>query len=206
MDTLDTLDTRPLNVRTEYQTFSQDQLKSIQKNISKNFSILLFNVRTSGNVGMTIRSACLLGCREVIICGRKKYDARFTTGSHNYIPITYNDDILKVNIKTVSPGQFTETLNYDVDRFIEFVKHNNFTPVFLEQGGQSIQEIHWATITNPLIVIGNESCGVPMDFIKTVKQNLNVLLTSIPQSSVMRSLNVSIAASIAMWEISKSLN
>ena len=66
-----------LNVRTEYQTFSQERLKLIQKKISKNFSILLFNVRTSGNVGMTIRSACLLGCREVIICGRKKYDARF---------------------------------------------------------------------------------------------------------------------------------
>ena len=202
---METIDTRPLNVRTEYQTFSQDRLKSIQKNVSKNFSILLFNVRTNGNVGMTIRSACLLGCSQVIICGRKKYDARFTTGSHNYIPITYNQDILKVTINTVSPGNFTETLDYDVDRFIEFVKANNFTPVFLEQCGQPIQEIHWPTVTNPLLIIGNESCGIPMDFIKNVKQNLNILLTSIPQSSVMRSLNVSVAASIAMWEITKSL-
>jgi tRNA G18 (ribose-2'-O)-methylase SpoU len=203
---MESMDTRPLNVRTEYQTFSQDQLKLIQKNISKNFSILLFNVRTSGNVGMTIRSACLLGCREVIICGRKKYDARFTTGSHNYIPITYNDDILKVTINTVSPDKFTEILDYNVHEFINFVKMKGFTPVFLEQCGQPIQEIHWNTVINPLLIIGNESCGIPMEFINTVKQNLNVLLTSIPQSSVMRSLNVSVAASIAMWEITKSLN
>jgi tRNA G18 (ribose-2'-O)-methylase SpoU len=206
MKTMETLDTRILNVRTEYQTFSQERLKLIQKNISKNFSILLFNVRTSGNVGMTIRSACLLGCREVIICGRKKYDARFTTGSHNYIPITYNDDILKVTIKTVSPGEFTETLSYNVNKFIEFVKANKFTPVFLEQCGQPVQEINWTTVTNPLIVVGNESCGIPMDFIKKVQKEIEILLTSIPQYSVMRSLNVSVAASIAMWEITKSLN
>ena len=155
---------------------------------------------------MTIRSACLLGCREVIICGRKKYDARFTTGSHNYIPITYNQDILHVEINTVSPGNFTETLNYNVERFIRFVVANNYTPVFLEQCGQPVQEIHWQTVTNPLLIIGNESLGIPMDFIKTVREQINVLFISIPQSSVMRSLNVSVAASIAMWEISKSLN
>ena len=197
---------RPLNVRTEYQNFSQDRLKNIQQRLSKNFRILLFNVRTDGNVGMTIRSACLLGCREVIICGRKKYDARFTTGSHNYVPITYNDDILNVQIKTVSPGNFTETLSYEVERFIEFIVTNRYTPVFLEQGGQPIQEIHWQTITNPLLIIGNESSGIPMDFIKTVRARLNGVFTSISQSSVMRSLNVSVAASIAMWEITKSLN
>jgi len=197
---------RPLNVRTEYQEFSQDRLKLIQKNISKNFRILLFNVRTDGNVGMTIRSACLLGCREVIICGRKKYDARFTTGSHNYVPVTYNKFILNVTIKTVSPGNFKETVSYNVERFIEFVVTNNYTPVFLEQGGQLIQDIHWQTVTNPLLIIGNESSGIPMDFIKNVRERLNCVFISIPQSSVMRSLNVSVAASIAMWEISKSLN
>ena len=49
------MDNRPLNVRTEYQDFSQEKLKKIQKSLSKNFSILLFNIIKSVNLGMTIR-------------------------------------------------------------------------------------------------------------------------------------------------------
>ena len=190
------MDERPLNVRTEYQDFSQEHLKTIQQSLSKNFSILLFNIRTNGNVGMIIRSACLLGCKQIVICGRKKYDARFTTGAHHYIPIVYNENILKVDIKCKALGTFEEIVNYCLD--------NSFTPIFLEQGGTDIQSISWKIIDNPLIVIGNESLGIPRNFILTVKSLIpQTIITSIPQYSVMRSLNVSVAASIAMWEISK---
>ena len=89
MENVEKVDPRPLNVRSEYQSFSRERLKKIQKSLSKNFSILLFNVRTSGNVGMTIRSACLLGCNEVIICGRKKFDARFSVGSEHYLSLIH---------------------------------------------------------------------------------------------------------------------
>ena len=42
-----------------------------------------------------------------------------------------------------------------------------------------------------------------MKFIKNVKKVLKIYLIAISQYSVMRSLNVSVAASIAMWEITK---
>lgn len=196
------MDNRPLNVRTEYQDFSQEKLKKIQKGISKNFSILLFNIRTSGNLGMTIRSACLMGCKQVIVCGRKKYDARFAVGSEHYIPLVFWETPLRVTINCLSPGKFEEILEYSPQEFVKLC--GNLTPVFLEQGGQDIQTVKWQTIENPLIIVGNESCGIPMDFIKTVKRLLpGTVVTSIPQCSVMRSFNVSIAASIAMWEIGK---
>jgi tRNA G18 (ribose-2'-O)-methylase SpoU len=79
----------PLNVRTEYQEFNVEHLKKIQKSLTNNVGVLLFNVRTDGNVGMVIRQACLMGCNKVIICGRKTYDRRFTVGSHNYIDIIH---------------------------------------------------------------------------------------------------------------------
>jgi len=197
-------DTHPLNVRTELQHFNQVLLKKIQNRLSKNFSILLFNVRTGGNIGMSIRTACLLGCKEVIICGRKQYDRRFTTGSHNYIPINYWNTPLKVNINCISPNETEEIIEYNP---IEFVKMcGERTPIFIELGGKDIRTISWKLIENPLLIVGNETSGIPNHFIKTVKKLIpETIIISIPQFSVMRSLNVSVAASIAMWEIAKEI-
>ena len=202
MENVEKVDTRPLNVRSEYQSFNQSTLKTIQKSLSKNFSIVLFNVRTSGNIGMTIRSACLLGCKEVIICGRKKFNARFSIGSEHYIPIIYWDTPLKVSITCKNPFEFRETLEYNPKEFAKMCGDN--TPVFLEQSGDDITTVKWQTIRNVLLIVGNESCGIPGSFINDVKKLIPGTQTvSIPQWSVMRSMNVAVAASIAMWEITK---
>jgi tRNA G18 (ribose-2'-O)-methylase SpoU len=198
------IDERPINVRTELQHFNEVLLKKIQNGLSKNFSILLFNVRTGGNIAMSIRTACLLGCKEVIICGRKQYDKRFTTGSHNYIKVTYWSTPLKVNINCISPNETEEIIEYNP---IEFAKMcGDRTPIFIEQGGKDIRTISWKLLENPLLIVGNETSGIPYDFIKTVKKLIpETIIISIPQFSVMRSLNVSVAASIAMWEIAKEI-
>lgn len=198
-------DSRPLNVRSEYQNYDNKTLKIIQNQLTKNFSICLFNIRTSGNIGMTIRSACLLGCREVIICGRKKFDARFSVGSEHYIDLIYWDTPLRVTIFNKNPYESQEILDYDP---LEFVKMcGQRTPVFLEQGGKDIRDVSWKLIENPLLIIGNESCGIPKDFIETVKKLItDTQLVTIPQYSVMRSMNVAVAASIAMWEITCKIN
>ena len=198
------IDERPINVRTELQHFNEVLLKKIQNGLSKNFSILLFNVRTGGNIAMSIRTACLLGCKEVIICGRKQYDKRFTTGSHNYIKVTYWSTPLKVNINCLKPNQTEEIIEYNP---IEFAKMcGDRTPIFIEQGGKDIRTISWKLLENPLLIVGNETSGIPYDFIKTVKKLIpETIIISIPQFSVMRSLNVSVAASIAMWEIAKEI-
>ena len=197
-------DTRPLNVRTEYQDLSINTLKNIQESLSKDVSVLLFNVRTDGNIGMIIRQACLLGCKEVFICGKKQYDRRFTVGSHNYIQVTHWNTPLHVQSDTVSPFHFKETVTYNVEEFIKLA--GCFTPIFLEQGGKNIQEIQWKIIEHPLLILGNESVGIPQDFINTVKKRMKCITVSIPQCSVLRSMNVAIAGSIALWEIIKDLS
>jgi tRNA G18 (ribose-2'-O)-methylase SpoU len=199
---------RPLNVRTEYQHLSQETLKTIQKNISLNYEILLFNIRTSGNVGMIVRTACLMGCKGVIICGRKHFDKRFTVGAENYIPVTYLEKPLTVTIyckKGTNPVIYHETVYYNVNEFVKCCEGR--TPVFLEQNGTNIQEIPWKLVENPLVILGNESIGIPEDFIRSVKLKIPETLTvSIPQLSVMRSLNVAVAASIVLWEIKTKLS
>ena len=192
-----------LNVRNEYQNLPVETLKQIQQNLNNNVSILLFNIRTDGNIGLIIRQACLMGCKKIIICGRKHYDKRFTVGSHNYINIEYWDTPLKVTISTVSPGVHKTKVEYD---YMEFLKKiENYTPIFLEQGGTDIKEISWKLIENPLVIVGNESSGIPISFIKNIKLiKKSTKIVSIPQCSVMRSMNVAMATSIILWEISKS--
>ena len=199
---------RPLNVRSEYQGLEPEQLKKIQNGLSFNCEVLLFNIRTSGNIAMIIRTACLMGCKQVIICGRKHYDKRFTVGAENYIPVNYIEKPLKVTIdckKGTNPVEYIETYDYNVEEFIKCCEGR--TPVFLEQGGKDIRGISWKLVENPLVILGNESIGIPKDFIKSVKEILPQTLTvSIQQYSVMRSLNVAVAASIVLWEINRQSN
>jgi tRNA G18 (ribose-2'-O)-methylase SpoU len=198
--------TRPLNIRDEYRSCSKEKLVEIQKSMNMETELLLFNVRTSGNIAMIIRSACLMGCQRVTICGRKHYDKRFTVGSDNYIPVVYNEKPLKVTItceRGTNPVKYVETFDYNVEEFVKVVQGR--TPVFMEQGGTDIQEVPWKIIENPIVILGNESLGIPKDFIKAVKQTVPTTLTvSIPQWSVMRSLNVAVTASIVLWEIRKN--
>ena len=211
-----------LNVRNEYQHLLESQLIKLQKSISSDVSVLLCNVRTNGNVGMVIRTACLMGCSSVIICGRKHYDSRFTTGAHHYIPVLHWSSPLSVTINTVSQKdheyissrdlhyilpkeqRYTEKVEYSAENFVKECG-DDYTPVFLEQGGTDIREVNWKLVHHPLVILGNESLGIPKKFINQVKKiKPETLRVSIPQWSVMRSHNVAIAASIALWEIKKS--
>jgi tRNA(Leu) C34 or U34 (ribose-2'-O)-methylase TrmL len=176
----------------------------------------MLNIRQSANIGMTVRTACVLGCKEFIICGRKQYDKRFTVGAEHYIPTTYWHEPLKVTINCVpqkqqqssqSPRspQYEDVLIYNADDFAEKCTASSWTPVFVEQGGQNICDTHWRQIDNPLLIFGNESYGIPCDFMAAVKKRIpSTRIVSIPQWSILRSMNVSMAACIAMWEVSKT--
>jgi tRNA G18 (ribose-2'-O)-methylase SpoU len=188
------------NVQDYLQEADVNLVRKIQQNISNNVSICAFNLRTSGNIGAIIRTSCLLGFKEVIICGRKVYNKTFTVGAENYIDVRYINKPLTVKIDTVSPGVFSETVEYHPDLFVE--EFSNYTPVFLEQGGTDIREVSFKTIKNPLVIVGNEGSGIPKDFIDKIKKNIpETIVVSIPQWSVMRSMNVCTALTIALWEI-----
>jgi len=188
-----------MNVRTEYQQLGTGACQKIQRSLARPISICAFNIRTGGNVGMIVRSACILGCREVITCGRRHYDKRFTCGAEYYTPVRHWEEPLRVNIVCKSPTETEEFLDYHPDEFFRLCAESGYTPVFLEQGGEDIRTVPWKTIENPLIIVGNESTGIPKSFMKGART------VSIPQCSVLRSMNVAIAASIALWEISNHL-
>jgi tRNA G18 (ribose-2'-O)-methylase SpoU len=183
--------------------------KKLQQGLSADFGICMLNINLSANIGMTVRTACVLGCRNFIICGRKQYDKRFTVGAHHYIPVTYWESPLHVKIHCIpqtNHQEYEEILEYDATKFAMHCAQDEYTPVFIEQGGEDIREICWKSIHKPLLIMGNESNGIPQFFIKDVKHKVpGTKVVSIPQWSVLRSMNVSVAATIALWEVRKHL-
>ena len=153
-------------------------------------SILLFNLSGEFNLGMIIRTAAVMGCSKVYIIGKKKFDKRTTVGAEHYIDIEY-----------VTEGVRGADHNRTIQTFdlLSFCKERNIHPILVEQGGQNIEDISFYDYIrgdkHPCFVFGSESEGLPKHIL-----DLDLLKVSIPQLGAMRSLNVSNAASIVIYD------
>jgi len=124
----------------------------------------------------------------VFIYGKKKFDKRGLVGAHNYQRIEYITIDLPDEL-----GDFPPDINYEI--LVQTLDGMGYTPFGLETGGARIDQMAFTEIVSPCIVVGNENMGLP-DYLRT-----RLPLVSIPQSGIMRSLNVGVAAAIAMAEI-----
>lgn len=172
------------NVHTPFQALPVEKLKKIAEATALPLSLMLYNLHGDMNIGMSIRTAVILGCSDVYVVGRRKYDRRPEVGARNYIRIHRHSEI--------SP---------------KFFQENQLVPIFVEQGGQPLETFSFKPfLPNKLpegwkavFVVGSESYGLP----KSILQALDAPIVSISQYGIMRSLNVSIAASIVLYEYSK---
>ncbi len=172
------------NVHTPFQQFPVEKLQQISKATALPVSLMLYNLHGDMNIGMSIRTAVILGCSDVYIVGRRKYDRRSEVGAKHYIQV----------------HRYTS-----IDH--QFFQENKLLPIFIEQGGVPLEEFSFKpylpTKLEPgwklVFVMGSESFGLPVPLLKAVKAPI----LSISQYGIMRSLNVSIAASIVLYEYSR---
>lgn len=172
------------NVHTPLQGFPVAKLQQISHATALPVALMLYNLTGDINVGMSIRTAVILGCSDVYIVGRRKYDRRSEVGAKNYIQIH--------RCPTIDPTFFAE---------------NKLLPIFLEQGGAPLEEFSFKPFLpgklkegwKVVFVMGSERFGLPIHLLKS----LQAPILSISQYGVMRSLNVSIAASIVLYEYAK---
>jgi tRNA G18 (ribose-2'-O)-methylase SpoU len=173
------------NVHTPLQGLSVYKLQKISENTALPLCLMLFNLHGDMNVGMSIRTAVILGCSDVYVIGRRKYDRRPEVGAKNYIRI-HRFPCLEEN----------------------FFETNKLIPILLEQGGTPLEEFSFKPyLPNKLeegwkivFLVGSESTGFPKGFLKKYSFAPHI---SISQYGVMRSLNVAIAASIVLYEYVK---
>lgn len=180
------------NVRDEYKNNTVEENAFICHLQRRKFSVGCINVTGELNVGMMIRSACLMGAENFYIFGRNKFDKRSTVGAENYINIqqfVYDD-----------PTDMDEQVYQDVIS-LYLDKHEI---ILCEHGGDELGEFAWRHCGfkenySPLFLFGSESHGLP----KSLGENLDFYKVSIPQVGVLRSFNVSAAMNIILWDYLK---
>ena len=169
------------NVHTPLQSLSVEKVKQLSQKTALPLVLMMYNLNGDMNVGMSIRSAVIYGCSDVYIVGRRKYDRRPEVGAKNYITLH--------RIPEVTPLFFVE---------------NKLIPICVEQGGTPLEDFSFKPYLptklvegwKVCLVVGSESFGLPPLLMKELKAPI----VTISQYGVMRSLNVSVATGIVLYE------
>ena len=185
------------NVRDELKDKTLPELQEICKNDQLPFAVCALNITGDLNLGIMLRTASLMGAERFIIYGRHNYDSRTTVGAQNYIDVVKSGSI-NLQERELELREFWTTM-----------EDYRYVPIFFDTDGTSLYEFDfnvidefnywynvWYSVLNkqyrPCLVFGNEGMGIPEE----LKMGHYVL--TIPQRGVLRSLNVSAAASIAI--------
>jgi tRNA G18 (ribose-2'-O)-methylase SpoU len=175
------------NVHTPLQSLPTEKVQQLSAATALPCALLLHNVHGDINIGMAIRTAAILGCSDVHIVGRRKYDRRSEVGARNYIGVH---------------------LHSAIDR--SFFEQHHLVPIVLEQGGTCLEDMSFHSYLprqlpaghKVVFVLGSESEGVAPALMADCRA-LGAPIVSISQYGPMRSFNVSIAASIVLYEYTK---
>ena len=188
------------NVRDEYKENTYEQNVVITISEQRKFSVGAINITGDLNIGMMIRSACLMGAENFYIFGRKKFDKRSTVGAENYINLiqySYDDPM---------------TADQQILDDLRKLPH----PILAcEQGGVTLGTVdaeilyHSVNGLHPLFLFGSESHGIPQLILDqkdpTGYPDYEFPRISIPQVGVLRSFNVSAAMNIILWDYIKEV-
>jgi len=158
--------------------------KNLRKNISPKaqLSLLLPDIRSGFNVGAFFRTADALGLDHIFLTGLTPYPphkeiAKTALGAEKSVAWSYHIDAEKLLKKLKVDGVHIIAL----ERSTKAVALEKFMPKF------------------PLcLIVGNEVQGIREQLMNTAEE-----IIEIPMRGSKESLNVSIAGSIALWELAK---
>lgn len=164
-------DTR--NIIEAFRGLSVEDIKSrINRN---NFSVGMVNHQYEINIGTMVRITNAFAGREFLIIGNKRYDRRSTVGTHNYETVVHIPDAKHLKDWTTANNRHLVAIEQDATAIP--IYSVDFYP------------------ENPVFIFGNESSGIPKDILEIADMKV-----SIPQMGSVRSLNVSSACSIVVYD------
>lgn len=150
--------------------------------------VILDDVRSLYNVGSVFRTSDAFRIDEIILCG-----------------ITATPDNSRVEIhKTALGAEDTVSWRYEKDcaKIVQELVSSGYEVIAVEQIKESIKldEFIAGKGTNYALVFGNEVKGVNQKVV-----DLCTMALEIPQFGTKHSLNVSVSAGIAIWEMARQL-
>jgi TrmH family RNA methyltransferase len=137
-------------------------------------ALILHKLQDPGNMGALLRSASAFGIKNIIL-------------SHTVD--LYNGKVLR------SAQGFLFSLNVVKQDLPSFKAQNSHSIVFLDVTGERIKDV---SLTSPFaLVVGNEGHGFDIDDYQLMDQKVTI-------PTHIESLNVAVAGSIIMYELSKT--
>ena len=160
----------------------------------KTLIVILYNIRSTYNVGAIFRTCDGLGIDEVVITG---YTPFFDKG------LPHEQEKLRKQIHKTALGaeDLIKWRRIDsIEDAIDYCRAQNCQIVALEQGKGSLNLAESRSYDqNTALILGEEVHGIPQDVLEKCDQ-----LLEIPMCGKKESFNVSVAGGIALWELRKA--
>ena len=161
----------------------------------KTLIVILYNIRSTYNVGAILRTCDGLGVSKVILTG-------YTPFLDKGLP--HEQAKLKKQIHKTALGAEDviawERRNQPLDRIIKDLQKDSFWVMALEQGDNSLNLADGYTETHAKValILGEEVHGIAPEYLSLCDQYLEI-----PMCGQKESFNVSVATGIALWELQK---
>lgn len=161
-------------------------MQAIPNENTKEYVLIIHDVRSAQNVGSLFRSADAIGVSKIYLSsitpgpvdrfGRARSDiAKTALGAEKTIRYEHYDDIVSLLQKYKSEG---------------------FTIIAIEQSSSSIDYKKVEKKDLMVFILGNEVGGIPVDILSMVD-----IVAEIPMKGKKESLNVSVAGGVALFRI-----
>lgn len=148
------------------------------------FVLILPNIRSGHNVGAMFRTADGAGANKIYLTG--------------YTPCPPHPAVDKVSLgaEKVVPWEYAK----QPGRLIRKLKQDGYTIVGLEQTKNSVSIYSWQPQFPLALIVGNEKTGVSPTLLKLCDATVHL-----PMRGMKKSLNVSIAAGVAIYYIAEKI-
>lgn len=166
--------TKNYNTIDYYKGWEVEQIKADLDTKRFNYSILCANVTHDFNKASVIRNANAFMAKEVILYGKKQYDRRGCVGTQNY-----------TNFKHV---KITDNLK-------EVIGNTRVIAIDNIPGSKPINDFQWPD-EHFIVAFGEEQVGIPQEVLDVATDTVYI-----EQFGSVRSINVSCASSIVMYDI-----
>ena len=164
-------DTR--NLIDEYKGKTNEQIFDTLENSRISLEIAIENVEHDFNIGSIVRTANSFNIRKVHIIGKKKYNRRGAMCTDKYLKIEHHATI-------------QDFLNTQINRELVAIENNT-------ERAKPLNDKKF--VQNTTLIFGSENNGITSELLQTAKD-----VRFIESFGSTRSVNVGVAAGIAMYE------
>lgn len=160
----------------------------------KTLIVILHNIRSTYNVGAILRTCDGFGVGKVIFSGYTPYLGK---------GLPHEQEKLKKQIhKTALGAEETvkQEFSSNIEKTLEKLKKEEYELIALEQAPNSIGlDKFKSNHTKQALILGEEVYGIEQKLLSTADN-----IIEIPMHGKKESFNVSVAAGIALWELTKN--